>query len=75
MSPNPKDKAIELYKDAYSRWCYEASHDKNIAMAKAIGLYVCSHVLSDMGSDRGYSFWCEVKSCLEELRHEDLYKM
>jgi hypothetical protein len=41
----PKEKANQLYDDAYSRWCNELSHDKNILIAKSISTYVCDKLL------------------------------
>lgn len=63
----PAEKANELYKDCYERWANELSHDKNVLIAKSIALYVCDNVLSDMGANRGYEFWSEVKQQIEEL--------
>ena len=71
----PKEKAIEIYKDCYSRWCFEPSHDKNVLTAKSIGLYVCKHVLSHMGADRGVEFWEQVKHELENLEHSEIYSL
>jgi hypothetical protein len=63
----PKEKAEQLYKDAYMRWCYELSHDKNVLIAKNIAIYVCNEVLGYMGADRGYTFWQEVKQEIQKL--------
>jgi hypothetical protein len=70
----PLEKAKQLYRDAYMRWCYELSHDKNILMAKNICEYICNEVLGDMGADRGYAFWTEVKYILNTHTHEELNK-
>ena len=69
----PKEKAQKLYRDAYTRWCYELSHDKNVLTAKNICEYICNEVLGDMGADRGYLFWTEVKENIINLNHEQLY--
>ena len=69
-----QQKASKLYTDAYTRWCYELSHDKNFAIAKSICSYICREVLGDMGADRGYEFWSEVERILEASTHEQLYK-
>jgi hypothetical protein len=61
------EKAQQLYKDVYTRWCHELSHEKNAVTAKSICEYICNEVLSDMGADRGYAFWQEVKQELENL--------
>lgn len=71
---NPKEKASKLYTDAYTRWCNELSHDKNVAVAKSICSYICMEVLGYMGADRGYEFWSEVERILESSTHNDLYK-
>jgi hypothetical protein len=70
----PKEKAQKLYRDAYTRWCYELSHDKNILTAKSICEYICNEVLEDMGADRGYDFWVEVKWFIINSTHEELIK-
>jgi hypothetical protein len=70
----PKDKARILYRDAYMRWCYELSHDKNVSTAKNICQYICNEVLGYMGADRGHEFWTSVKMEIAIGTHEDLYK-
>jgi hypothetical protein len=70
----PLEKAKQLYRDAYMRWCYELSHDKNVLTAKNICFYICNEVLGDMGADRGYEFWSEVKYILNSHTHAELYK-
>jgi hypothetical protein len=72
--PTPKQKAQQLYRDAYMRWCYELSHDKNVATAKSICEYVCNEVLGYMGADRGQDFWAGVKREISVGTHEELYK-
>ena len=69
-----KDKARKLYRDAYTRWCYELSHDKNVATAKNICDYICNEVLGDMGADRGYEFWTDVKDYIQKSSHAELFK-
>lgn len=69
----PLEKAQELYTDAYVRWCYELSHDKNEVIAKSIAEYVCNAVLGDMGADRGYEFWCYVRDIVKHGTHNELY--
>jgi hypothetical protein len=69
----PKQKAQKLYKDAYMRWCYELSHDKNVLTAKSICEYICNEILGDMGADRGYEFWTKVKDIIDTSTHEELY--
>jgi hypothetical protein len=65
--------AQKLYRDAYMRWCYEPSHDKNVLTAKNICDYICNEVLGYMGADRGYEFWCNVRDILRNSTHEQLY--
>ena len=74
MELTPKQKAKELYKHAYSRWALELSHDKNVIIAKDICEYICNQVLGDMGADRGYEFWINVRDILSNSTHEELYK-
>jgi hypothetical protein len=69
-----KQKAEGLYTDAYTRWCYELSHEKNVLTAKSIAEYVCNQVLGDMGADRGYAFWSEVRDIVNNNGHSELYK-
>jgi hypothetical protein len=69
----PKEKAQQLYKDAYTRWCLELSHDKNVLAAKSICEYVCNEVLGDMGADRGYEFWTSVRDIIKKSNHSELF--
>jgi hypothetical protein len=69
----PQEKAQQLYRDAYMRWCYELSHDKNVLTAKNICEYICNEVLGYMGADRGTEFWLEVKENVINLRHDQLF--
>ena len=71
----PKEKAAKLYSDVYNRWCYELSHDKNVLTAKNICEYICNEVLGDMGADRGYEFWTEVKNIIRNSNHNQLYNL
>lgn len=70
---DPKVKASQLYKKAYSSWCYELSHYKNVALAKSICDGICEEVLSDLGADRGYLFWTLVRDTIKNSTHEELY--
>jgi hypothetical protein len=63
----PKDKAQQLYNDAYMRWCHELSHDKNVLTSKNICIYICNQLLEYMVTDIGYEFWTEVKQEIEKL--------
>jgi len=69
----PLEKAKQLYRDAFMRWCYEPSLEKNILTAKSICEYTCNQVMGDMGADRGYAFWDEVKHILKTHSHADLF--
>jgi hypothetical protein len=69
----PQEKAQQLYRDAYMRWCYELSHEKNILTAKSICEYICNEVLGYIGADRGTEFWVEVKENIINLRHDQLF--
>jgi hypothetical protein len=66
-----KERARELYSTAYNRWCYELSHDKNVAIARDIGLFICVEMLK-ANLDR--EFWEEVKAALKNDAHNQLYK-
>jgi len=72
MIPTAKQKAQQLYKDAYMRWCYELSHEKNVLTAKSICDYICNEVLGYMGADRGTEFWNEVKNIIQSSSHDEL---
>ena len=69
----PEEYAQKLYRDAYMRWCYELSHDKNVLTAKSICEYICNEVLGYMGADRGYEFWCYVRDIIRKYTHDELY--
>jgi len=75
MYMTPQEKAQQLYRDAYMRWCHELSHDKNVLIAKNICEYICNEVLSDMGADRGYEFWCYVRDIIRRSNHNELYNI
>ena len=70
-----QDKAQELYTRAYSRWCFELSHEKNYITAKDIAINICNEVLGDMGADRGYEFWTSVRDIIRKSNHEQLYNI
>ena len=67
------DKAQQLYTRAYSRWCFELSHEKNYITAKDIAESMCTEVLGYMGADRGTQFWSSVREILKVSNHKDLY--
>lgn len=68
-----KSKAQELYTRAYSRWCFELSHEKNYITAKDIAINICNEVLGYMGADRGTEWWSSVREILKVSNHKDLY--
>lgn len=70
---DPRVKASELYREAYTKWCYELSHDKNIVIAKSICDRICYEVLGSMGADRGYLYWTSVREAIKSSTHEELY--
>jgi hypothetical protein len=70
----PKEKAEQLYKDAYMRWCYELSHDKNVSIAKNITTYMCNEILNYLKTSLdvqtsldAFNYWEEVKQKIEKL--------
>jgi len=70
----PKEKAEQLYKDAYMRWCYELSHDKNVLIAKNITTYMCNEILNYLKTSfdvqtslNAVNYWEEVKQKIEKL--------
>ena len=77
MNRNPEAEkyAQKLYRDAYNRWCYELSHDKNVLTAIDICDYICNEVLGYMGADRGTEFWTDVKWFINNSTHRQLYTL
>lgn len=67
----PIEKASKLYKDSYSRWCYELSHEKNVLTAKDICEYLCNQILQEVQTDHLY--WVEVRKIIRGSNHDDLY--
>ena len=75
MTPTPEEKAKQLYRDAYMRWSYEPSYDKNYLMAKAIADYVVEEILKARPSEPEWldwsgtveSYWLEVKQEIQKL--------
>lgn len=70
----PKEKAEQLYKDAYMRWCHELSHDKNVLIAKNITTYMCNEILNYLKTSldvqtslNAVNYWEEVKQKIEKL--------
>jgi hypothetical protein len=70
----PKEKAQQLYRDAYMRWSYELSQEKNHLMAKSIATYVVDQILLErevIYASLGYpvgKFWYEVKEEIQNIR-------
>jgi hypothetical protein len=67
MIPTSQEKAVELY-----NMYFDLGRDftRGVSMkqfAKECALICCNQVLSDMGADRGHSYWMEVKEQIEKL--------
>jgi hypothetical protein len=66
----PQQKAIELidsFMDLSEEQEYNTPRYMSKDMAVKCVLMCCNQVLGDMGADRGYSFWSEVKLEIEKL--------
>ena len=83
MSSTVLSEAQRLYTTAYSRWCHELSHDKNVTTAKDIAMYLCDQlteatnwagVIDDEIEDNSKEFWIAVKNTIEQSNHLELYK-
>ena len=67
MTPTPQEKAVELY-SKYEQLGRDFTRGVSMhEFAKQCALICCDQVLSDMGADRGYSYWTEVKAEIEKL--------
>ena len=63
----PQEKAVELY-SKYEQLGRDFTRGVSMhEFAKQCALVCCDQVLSDMGADRGYSYWTEVKAEIEKL--------
>ena len=63
----PQEKAVELY-SKYEQLGRDFTRGVSMhEFAKQCALICCDQVLSDMGADRGYSYWTEVKAEIEKL--------
>jgi hypothetical protein len=78
----PKEKATKLYSDAYNRWCYELSHDKNVLTAKNICEYICNelHRVARWGYmqcedviEDSKEYWEDVINIIRKSNHNELY--
>jgi len=78
----PQEKATKLYSDAYNRWCYELSHEKNYLTAKNICEYVCNelHRVARWGYMQGEDviedskeYWEDVRDIIRKSNHNELY--
>jgi len=69
----PQEKAHQLYRDAYNRWCYELSHDKNVLIAKNICEYICNEIMNAIdwhdydSPNEEWGYWNEVKDEIKKL--------
>ena len=62
-----KEKAVELY-SKYEQLGRDFTRGVSMhEFAKQCALICCDQVLSDMGADRGHSYWTEVKQEIERL--------
>lgn len=50
----PKEKAHQLFKESFDRWCYENSHEKNVATAKSAAEYVCDQIIESRKDDKSF---------------------
>ena len=67
MTPTPQEKAVELY-SKYEQLGRDFTRGVSMhEFAKQCVLICCNEVLSDMGADRGYSYWTEVKEHINRL--------
>ena len=67
MTPTPEQKAVELY-SKYEQLGRDFTRGVSMhEFAKQCALICCNEVLSDMGADRGYSYWTEVKEHINRL--------
>ena len=67
MIPTPQEKAVELY-TKYEQLGRDFTRGVSMhEFAKQCALICCDQVLSDMGADRGHSYWTEVKAEIEKL--------
>ena len=67
MIPTPEQKAVELY-TKYEQLGRDFTRGVSMKeFAKQCALICCDQVLSDMGADRGHSYWMEVKQEIEKL--------
>ena len=63
----PQEKAVELY-TKYEQLGRDFTRGVSMhEFAKQCALICCDQVLSDMGADRGHSYWMEVKAEIERL--------
>ena len=63
----PQEKAVELY-SKYEQLGRDFTRGVSMhEFAKQCALICCDQVLSDMGADRGYSYWTEVKEEVNRL--------
>ena len=63
----PQEKAVELY-SKYEQLGRDFTRGVSMhEFAKQCALICCDQVLSDMGADRGHSYWIEVKQEIERL--------
>lgn len=74
----PKEKAEQLFREAYMRWCYDISNEKNVATAKNIVDYICNEMVKEHRTpplprdttlqDNRIEYWRKVKKINEKLK-------
>lgn len=64
-----------MYKEAYQRWCFEPSHDKNHLAAKAMVEWAIKYILPVIDSSTVYEEWKEVEEEIKKLKHSDVFKI
>lgn len=69
-----KETAVKLYTDAYMRWSYELSEEKNRATAKNAAEYVCDKIIQALADALDEEiliphilFWAKVKEEIKNL--------
>lgn len=69
-----QEMAKKLYNDAYMRWCYELSDDKNRATARNAATYVCDQIILALSDALGNDiiiphviYWNRVKEEITNL--------
>jgi hypothetical protein len=70
-----KEKAQQLYHDAYRRWANKLSHDKNKLIAKSIAEYVCNEILNEYKSNETFTQPVKSRVFMYERIKQELEKL